>query len=82
MEKTKEKESNLEIGIEQYRLAEEMMKKILFLIDDGNINGNPMKDVLELYDQVEELQAKFHRGMLWRRKELTRLRVLRMKNKE
>ena len=83
MEKTTLKKKSLEKGIREYRTAAEAMESVKVVIDtsmETQLLSIPvLKDLEELRERVEELQAKFRRAMLWRRKELTRLVVAKRK---
>lgn len=79
MDKMKVRENSLEKGIREYRSAAETMERVKIVIDTSmyiQLFSVPvLNDLEELRERVEELQAKFRRAVLWRRKELTRLMV-------
>lgn len=79
MEEWKVKEKSLAKGISEYRSAAEAMESVKVVIGSAlerdEFYGPILKDLEELRERVEELQAKFRRAVLWRRKELTRLMV-------
>ena len=79
MEEMNEKKKSLEKGIREYRSAAETMERVKVVIDtsmDTQLLSVPVLNDLEgLRERVEELQAKFRRAMLWRRKELTSMMV-------